>query len=34
MLGEHTREILGELGLGDADALERDGVVASLLAKA
>ena len=34
MLGEHTRAILGELGLGDADALERDGVVASLLAKA
>jgi hypothetical protein len=27
-------EILGELGLRDADALERDGVVASALAKA
>jgi formyl-CoA transferase len=34
LLGEHTREILGELGLGDADALERDGVVASALTKA
>ena len=32
MLGEHTREILGELGRPDADALERDGVVASSLA--
>jgi formyl-CoA transferase len=27
LLGEHTREILGELDLPDADALERDGVV-------
>jgi crotonobetainyl-CoA:carnitine CoA-transferase CaiB-like acyl-CoA transferase len=34
LLGEHTREILGELALPDADALERDGVVASALAKA
>ena len=34
LLGEHTREILGELGLRDADDLERDGVVASALAKA
>ena len=34
MLGEHTREILGELGLTDADRLERDGVVVSALAKA
>jgi formyl-CoA transferase len=34
MLGEHTRQILGELGVRDADALERDGVVASALAKA
>ena len=29
LLGEHTREILGELGRPDADALERAGVVAS-----
>jgi formyl-CoA transferase len=29
LLGEHTREILAELGVSDADALERDGVVAS-----
>jgi len=28
LLGEHTREILAELGVGDAAALERDGVVA------
>ena len=34
LLGEHTREILGELGVRDADALERDGVVASALTKA
>jgi crotonobetainyl-CoA:carnitine CoA-transferase CaiB-like acyl-CoA transferase len=29
LLGEHTGELLGELGIRDADALERDGVVAS-----
>jgi len=34
LLGEHTREILGELDLPDVDALERDGVVASALANA
>ncbi len=34
LLGEHTREILVELGRPDADALERDGVVAAALAKA
>ncbi|MEP6695131.1 MAG: CoA transferase [Chloroflexota bacterium] len=34
LLGEHTREILGELGRRDVDALEGDGVVASALAKA
>ncbi|HEX9496369.1 MAG TPA: CoA transferase [Candidatus Limnocylindria bacterium] len=34
LLGEHTREILGELGVNDAEAIERDGVVASALAKA
>ena len=34
MLGEHTREILGQLGRPDGDALERDGIVASALAKA
>ena len=34
LLGEHTREILGELGRPDADALERDGVVAAALAGA
>jgi formyl-CoA transferase len=34
MLGEHTREILRELGGHDPDALERDGVVVSALAKA
>lgn len=34
MLGEHTREILGELGRSDADALERDGIVAAPLTKA
>ena len=34
LLGEHTREILGELGRPDAAALERDGVVAAALAGA
>ncbi len=34
LLGEHTREILGELGRRDVDTLEGDGVVASALAKA
>lgn len=34
LLGEHTREILGELGRPDLDVLERDGVVASSLAEA
>ena len=34
MLGEHTRAILGELGLTDVDALERDGIVAAPLTKA
>jgi formyl-CoA transferase len=34
LLGEHTREILGELGLRDVETLERDGVVTSVLAKA
>jgi formyl-CoA transferase len=29
LLGEHTAELLEELGVRDADALERDGVVAS-----
>ena len=33
LLGEHTREILGELGLADAEALERAGVVASAPAR-
>ncbi len=27
LLGEHTRELLAELGVPDADALERDGIV-------
>jgi formyl-CoA transferase len=34
LLGEHTREILGEIGVRDPEALERDGVVGSALAKA
>jgi crotonobetainyl-CoA:carnitine CoA-transferase CaiB-like acyl-CoA transferase len=34
LLGEHTREILGELGTPDADVLERDCVVAAALAGA
>jgi formyl-CoA transferase len=34
LLGEHTRDILGELGRSDADALERDGIVGTALAKA
>jgi crotonobetainyl-CoA:carnitine CoA-transferase CaiB-like acyl-CoA transferase len=29
LLGEHTAELLQELGVRDADALGRDGVVAS-----
>lgn len=32
LLGEHTREILGELGVRDAAALEREGVVVSAAA--
>lgn len=34
LLGEHTREILEELGVTDADALERAGVVGAALALA
>lgn len=34
LLGEHTREILQELGRPDAEALERDGVVAAPIARA
>ncbi len=34
LLGEHTREILRELGRSDGEALERDGVVAAPLARA
>ncbi|MDE3111798.1 MAG: CoA transferase [Chloroflexota bacterium] len=34
LLGEHTREILAELGVGDAAALEEAGVVAGALAPA
>jgi len=30
LLGEHTRELLAELGVTDADALERDGIAASM----
>lgn len=33
LLGEHTRELLDELGIDDTDALERDGVVASTVAE-
>jgi formyl-CoA transferase len=29
LLGEHTRELLAELGIGEADGLERSGVVVS-----
>ncbi len=34
LLGEHTRELLDELGVTDADALEKAGVVASALTTA
>ena len=34
LLGEHTREILDELGVNDAGDLERSGVVATAVAAA